>query len=107
MCVSTDAKQFEVVLAHVDGNVRVKLGGDLDFHATVSHAEELQEITDLRARVVLDLADVRFIDSSGVAFLVRLARVQAGRLRLENVPPPITSLLARMGLADRFDLNSI
>ena len=97
---------LEIVLAHLDGYVRVKLRGAFDHAATVEHAEALREVTDLRSRVVLDLADVQFIDSSGIAYLVRLANAQEAPVRLDNVPSRIRRLLAMTGLTDVFDLSS-
>ena len=96
---------LEIVLSHLDGYARVKLRGDLDYPTTIGHAEALQELTDLRTRVVLDLEDLRFLDSSGVAFLVVLARAHDGPVRLEHVPAFVRRLLAVTGLADTFDLD--
>src|SRR5436190_11581863 len=77
-----DQQPFEIVLAHLGGFVRVQLRGDLDFGATVRYAEALREVTDLRERVVLDVAGIRFIDSAGLRFLTHLAGAHDGPLRL-------------------------
>ena len=61
-----DAERLEVVRAHLDGFVRVKLRGDLDYDTTSQHAAALREVTDIREHVVLDLAEVNFIDSMGL-----------------------------------------
>jgi len=99
-----DDKPFEIVLR--DGYARIKLRGELDYPATLTHGEALREITDLRTRVVVDLADLQFIDSSGLQFLIRLANAHDGRLRLENVPPNITRILELTGLTERFDIDA-
>jgi anti-anti-sigma factor len=96
---------FEVVLAHLDGFVRVKLRGELDYETTIAQAEALQEVTDLRTRVVLDLADLRFIDSSGLSFLVALTLRHDGPVRLENVPPNVRRILTVTGVTDIFDMD--
>jgi anti-sigma B factor antagonist len=96
---------FEIDLAHLDGYARVKLRGDLDYPTTIAHAEALQEVTDLRTRVVLDLADLRFIDSAGLRFLVGLTRHHDGPMRLENVPPIVRRLLRVSGVADIFEMD--
>jgi anti-anti-sigma factor len=95
---------FEIVLAHLDGAARVKLRGDLDYPATIEHSEALQEVIDLRERVVLDLAEVGFIVSAGLRFLVSVARAHEGPVRLENAPPHVTRLLALTALIDVFEL---
>jgi anti-anti-sigma factor len=105
MRMSAHAQHFEVVLAHLDGYVRVKLRGDLDYEATTTYAEALQEITDLRTRVVLDLAELHFIDSAGISFLVRLAQIHEGPLRLMNAPAAVARVLVLTGLAEVFDLD--
>jgi len=101
-----EEQEFEIVLAHLDGYARVKLRGDLDYPTTIEHAEALQAVTDLRTRVVLDVADVNFVDSAGVAYLVRLAQNHDGPVRLENVPTPVKRLLDLTGLADMFEFVS-
>ena len=106
MRVATEAEPvFEVVLAHLDGHVRVKLRGDLDYPATVLHREALREVTDLRTRVVLDLAELEYIDSAGLVFLVQLTHLHEGPVRLENVPALVTSLLNVTGLTEFFDVD--
>jgi anti-sigma B factor antagonist len=97
---------FEIVLAHLDGLVRVSLRGDLDYYATLEHADALREVTDLRTRVVLDLAGLTFIDSAGIAFLAHLANTHDGPVRLENVPPIVRRTLTVTGLQEVFDFGS-
>jgi len=101
-----EAASFEIVLAHLDGFVRVQLRGDLDYAAQAEHAKTLAEIVDLRSCVVIDLADVDFIDSCGLAFLVNLARAHDDPLRLVNVPDRILRLLQLTGLEDVFEYPS-
>jgi anti-sigma B factor antagonist len=97
---------FEIVLAHLDGYVRVKLRGDLDFQTASEHAEALQAVTDLRERVVVDLAELQFIDSAGLRFLVVLASMHDGPMRLENAPPAIARVVEMTGLAGMFAFDS-
>lgn len=93
-----DAGDFTISLVHLDGYVRVRLEGDLDFDATTKHASSLREVTDLRTQVVLDVAGVRFVDSSGLRFLVDLARRHDGPVRLEGVQAPVRRVLEITGL---------
>jgi anti-anti-sigma factor len=100
---------FEVVLAHLDGYARVKIRGDLDYGNTRKHSEVLEEVIALRTFVVLDLSEVAFADSSGVAILARIAAEHDGPIRLEAVTRPVRQVLEVSGLADRFafpDLES-
>jgi anti-anti-sigma factor len=101
-----DAGDFAISLVHLDGYVRVRLEGDLDFDATTKHAASLREVTDLRTQVVLDVAGVRFVDSSGLRFLVDLARRHDGPVRLEGVQPPVRRVLEITGLDAVLDLGA-
>jgi anti-anti-sigma factor len=100
----SDGNRLEVVLTHVDAFVRVKLRGDLDYGTTVQYAEALRAVTDIRKRVVLDLAEVTFIDSVGLRFLVILALGHDGPMRLEHVSPSARAVLTPTGLGDVFEL---
>ena len=56
--------------------------------------------------LVLDLAAVTFLDSSGLRALLRsqaLARSQGVTVRVVALPGPVTRLLEVAGVADRFD----
>jgi anti-sigma B factor antagonist len=101
-----DAGDFTITLVHLDGYVRVRLEGDLDFDATTKHAASLREVTDLRTRVVLDVGGVGFVDSSGLRFLVDLARRHDGPVRLEGVQPPVRRILEITGLDAVLDLDA-
>ncbi|HEY0890840.1 MAG TPA: STAS domain-containing protein [Nocardioides sp.] len=95
----------------LDGGVAVvRISGELDI---ASHGELLAHTEPLLrsdAKVVaLDVADVTFIDSSGLGALVRLQQqaVDAGRsLRLRNPPRPVTRILSLTGLADLFPTDT-
>ena len=50
-----DREPFEISRAELDGFVRIGLRGDLDYRATLEHADALRAMADLRTRVVLDL----------------------------------------------------
>lgn len=56
--------------------------------------------------VILDLAGVTFIDSSGLRSLLRsqaLAHSQGAAVRLVALPGPVTRLLEVAGVSDRFE----
>jgi anti-anti-sigma factor len=101
-----DPERLEVGLAHLDGFVRVKLRGDLDYASTVEKSEALREVADLRQHVVLDLGEVDFVDSAGLRFLATLAKGHDGPVRLEHVPPNVAAVLRIAGLAEILDLEA-
>jgi anti-sigma B factor antagonist len=87
----------------------VKMSGELDAVASPRLREEIDRLRAKdRPRLVLDLEEVTFIDSSGLSALVRLlkqVRDQGGRLGLAALQPPVRRVfdLTRLSLA--FDLH--
>ncbi len=68
----TDRLTVEVVPA-TDGEVRLALRGDVNLAADEALAEGYAEAARANAtRVVLDFADVEYINSTGIALIVRL-----------------------------------
>jgi anti-sigma B factor antagonist len=99
-------KSVELMTTRVDQadrSVVVHVAGEIDYVS----AEVLRErVTGAAAtagswRLVLDLGDVEYCDSSGLAVLVGLwkaARAEGGKLVLASVPGSCSRLLRRTGL---------
>jgi len=86
--------------------MRVKLRGELDYAALTSdQAATLQEVSNIRDRVVIDLSEVTFMDSGGISMLVLIARQHDQPLRLEGVQSVVRRMLEISGLAEVFDLG--
>ena len=69
--------------------LRLRFAGELDHHAAGEAMLRAEEILDRRLPrdCVLDLSSLRFMDSSGVALILRLhkhMRDAGGRLRVED-----------------------
>jgi anti-sigma B factor antagonist len=72
-------------------------------------AAALTEIVARRPQVIVDLADLKFIDSSGVAALARArkhARHAGGEVVLAAAQPQVTRLLTLIRLIDAFPIHS-
>lgn len=87
----------------------LRLAGDLDFRVIASTRAALHEaLAPVQEALVIDLAAVEFIDSSGLSVLYEAAR-DAGRrgvrVRLRGLDHHHHRLLHTVGLADRFDLE--
>jgi anti-sigma B factor antagonist len=85
--------------------IRVALHGDLDFH-TAGELTAL-DLPEGAEQVELDLAGVDFIDSSGLAALVRFrqrAEASGAALRVVAVTPYLRSLMRMTALDRLFDL---
>ena len=88
------------------GPLQVALGGELDIAGLPDVAPRLDALLERAPQPVrLDLGELRFLDSSGVAVLIRLANhfdpVTAG-----NAAPAVRRVVQVLGLTDRFGLEA-
>lgn len=87
----------------------VKLAGEVDMsHSPGVHQALLEVLENHPARLVIDLTDVSYMDSSGVGILVdalRRVRVSGGRLALVAVAPRVLSVLQITELDQFFEMH--
>jgi anti-sigma B factor antagonist len=89
----------------------VTVAGDVDLATAedlTRHGRDALDRLDAGRPLVLDVAGVTFIDSSGLTALVRLRRAAAekgSQVRLRAVPHSMRRLLELSGLADAFVLD--
>ena len=72
--------------------LRVYLSGELDHHAANAVMREIEERLEsvLPRDCAIDMSRVTFMDSSGIAVVLKAYRLEnalGGRLCVENVPP--------------------
>jgi anti-sigma B factor antagonist len=92
-----------------DGHIVVALDGELDLVDAADVAAALVTVTALEPEVIMDLAALEFIDSSGVAALVRgraHARHAGGDLLLAAPQQSVLRILAITRLADNFSVHA-
>lgn len=78
------------------GDGWLRLRGSLDFHAVAGLETGSDKLLHRASSLTIDLADVRYSDSSGVALLVRwlgLARDRGQVLTFTNVPPQMQCII--------------
>jgi anti-anti-sigma factor len=78
-----------------------KIDGDMDAHSMSTLRATFEELAGKRTDVMLDLSDVRFLDSSGVGGIVFLFKrlTAAGRkLSLKEVHGQPLRLLTHLGM---------
>ncbi len=80
-----------------------RLSGEIDHHAAKDIMADLAEQIDaaLPERLVLELSQVTFMDSSGIAVLLsawrRMGQLE-GTVEVQNVPPQASKVLQAAGL---------
>jgi anti-anti-sigma factor len=88
---------FEVLHARSAGGVRLALRGELDMYSAPLLERQLEAVAaDARGEIVLDLAELTFMDVSGLRTILDAARTaRRGRraLVIENPMPHIVRLL--------------
>lgn len=97
------ASNFDMTVANEGDVTVIGLSGDLDFHTARRLREKLLELHAAGANnVVLDMASLDFIDSSGLSVLVAgLKRLKNsdGNLTLRAVPQQTRRVLEVSGLS--------
>ena len=83
----------------VDGNVLISIAGELDMSNIEGASESLKRCVSKAdgAPVVFDLAELRFMDSSGIALLLQVAEPR-GSVVLRNVPGLIRRIIDATGV---------
>jgi stage II sporulation protein AA (anti-sigma F factor antagonist) len=86
-----------------DRNLTAKLSGEVDHHGAKAMMEELERQIDLNLprHLVLDLSGVTFMDSSGIAVLLRAWRrvgELSGSVSVVRVPEQAARVLRAAGI---------
>ena len=88
----------------------VQLGGELDHHAAHGAIASIEQLIEQNfpAKTVLDLAGLTFMDSSGIALVIRTKRrveLMGGNLAVINIPRQAARVLETAGLGRYIDLT--
>jgi anti-sigma B factor antagonist len=87
----------------------LRVGGELDLHSRLAFGERLTELMQqTRQPVVLDLSDLKFIDSSGLGALLAIIRMPEAcrpRFVLARSDGPVGRLLRITRLDHLLDLH--
>jgi anti-sigma B factor antagonist len=97
---------FGFSVVHADGDVRVAVRGEIDIASSDELRAALLGLMDQGARhVVVDLAELDFIDSTGLGALIRVLkryRTEGGDLKLANPTRPVAKVLEITSLDQLF-----
>ena len=84
----------------------IHLGGELDISNIPTIETELESLlATVGDRAVFDLSALQFMDSSGIALLLR-AREQVGNVVVRNPSPIIQRVIEATGLGDTLPIES-
>ncbi len=99
-----------ITVSSRDSALTIALSGEIDHHAARELMAQLdQAIAErLPAQLVLDLSGVTFMDSSGIAVLLRSLRQMGhtgGSLRAVNIPAQARKVLDAAGIGRLISLD--
>ena len=97
------AMRSTITTERSDGATTVRLVGEIDLSLREQAAAALDAVQVAARPVVLDLAGVTFIDSSGVSFLLQCRKVCARdglAFQVRDVPPRARRTLEVLGLVE-------
>ena len=89
----------------VGGCAVVRAGGEIDARTVRGLDAAVAEATNLSSHVVIDLAQVTFIDSTGLGALIfarKTGRARGRSMSLVSPPPVVRRLLGSTHLSDVF-----
>lgn len=94
---------MEILAKSTDRNLLLEISGELDHHGAKNALRELELAIDaaLPTRLVLDMTGVTFMDSSGIALILRAQQrmqLMDGSLLVCNVPPQAKRVLDAAGI---------
>ena len=101
------------IIAHQDGTrLRLSLSGEIDHHTAGELMRAIEEKLELTAPrdCFLDLEKVSFMDSSGIAVMLKTYRLlngSGGRLWIENVPQQPMRVLDASGIERLIKISAL
>ncbi|GLX17545.1 MULTISPECIES: STAS domain-containing protein [Streptomyces] len=109
MVSGADDKRFTVAVRAVDGVVLLTLGGELDHDTAGPLKEALDAAAHRGGRLLVDMAGLRFCDSTGLNALLhgRLAVQEAGgSLELAGLTGPVARMFRITGADGVFPVHA-
>ena len=98
------------ILSEIQDDVAIiRLDGDLVVSEVEKLRSEIRELAEKNIhKVILDFADIDFIDSSGIGLLVEilksLSKYEGGQLKIVNINRQVKDILKQIQLFSIFDI---
>lgn len=94
---------MEICAKDTDRELRLEFSGEMDHHGARNALKEVEMAIDaaLPKMLILDFSGVTFMDSSGIALLLRAQqrmRLMDGSVEVRNVPPQARRVLDAAGV---------
>ena len=94
---------MELDAKNIDRNLLLKLKGDIDHHSAHGAIQQIEMAVDaaLPQKLVLDFSGVTFMDSSGIAIILRIQQKMQlldGTIMICNVPQQARRVLNAAGI---------
>jgi stage II sporulation protein AA (anti-sigma F factor antagonist) len=94
------------LVSDVDGEVVLELGGEVDLSGVAAVQPALDEVLDTKpTRVVFELRELTFLDSSGIALLIATAQ-RVARIELRYPSPLVRRVIQLTGLSATLPITS-
>ncbi|HTQ87657.1 MAG TPA: STAS domain-containing protein [Candidatus Solibacter sp.] len=103
---SGPAGELKLVVESSPAEVVVHCSGKITASTASAFLNQVRPLVSQAGRIVLDLAEVGYIDSSGLGAIARMwstAQKSSCAFKLANVAPRIKDLLAMTNLSSIFD----
>jgi anti-anti-sigma factor len=101
----TDGSRAHMDVTNASDELVIALSGELDLASLPAVAVPMADVLSRELQpVVLDLGGLTFLDSSGVAVLVRIAN-HFGQIRTRAATAPVRRVIEVLGLAERFGVE--
>lgn len=99
------AERARLTVSADGGGLTVRLAGELDIAGLPDVQPALDELLSREPQpVLIDLSELRFLDSSGVAVLIRIAN-HFDRIEIRDAAPAVRRVVEILGLAARLGLE--
>jgi anti-sigma B factor antagonist len=103
-----DSRSFSISSRRLEDGILVALSGDVDIATATVVDEELRRAEQSESLIVLDLAEVGFMDSTGLRTVIsadQRLRERGGSLRIVHVPSQVNRLFDLVGMRGHLTID--
>lgn len=98
--------RFTIAEDRLGGQRILRLEGELDLASAKEFEERLAALVSSQSASVVDLSELSFMDSTGLALLIaasKQAQENGGRVSVRAPSPPVRRMMELCGVADLID----